>query len=247
MNAALAIVGATWRQILGRRRLILFGLLAVFPAVILYITTESSSTGDLDVLLGNVALHLSLPVPVTALILSAAALGAERRDATLSFVVVRPLSRVTIVAAKLAAAFTAAAALNLGGALVLGATYGMQTGRWEIAPIMAGSAVATIVYTAVFVPLGYFAERSTLIGLAYVFIWENGIVGALGVLGATSPWRIGYVTFAATSSLPVEALSDEFALANLTVSAGESLFQVAVFVIASIGLLTWTLRSRDVT
>ena len=246
MKVPLSIVKATLVQLLGRRRLILFGLLAAAPAVITSLNSDEGP-GNLDSLIGPMAFHLTLAVPVTTLILSTGALGSERRDATLSFVAARPIGRATIVAAKTAAAFAAAGTLNIAGALALGVVYGARTGSWDLAAIVAGSAMATLIYTAIFMPLGYFTERATLIGLAYVFIWENGIIGPLGILGVTSPWRIGNATFVALSSLPVEAAMDDFALSNLSVNAGESLLQAAFFVAASIALLTWTLRTRDLT
>lgn len=246
MSPARAIIVATLRQLLGRRRLILFGLLAVAPAFIAYLNVQQGDGfSDLDALIGSMAFHLSLPVPLTTMILATAALGTERRDGTLSFLTVRPIRRESIAAAKIGAALIGAGALNVTGALALAVVYGSGTGDWDVAAIAIGSLVATTVYTAFFVPLGFFSKWATLIGIAFVLIWENGIVGPLGTLGVTSPWRIGYAAFASTSSLPVEARSDSFLLSNLSVSIGESLFQMVLFIAISLVLLSWTLRRRD--
>jgi ABC-2 type transport system permease protein len=248
MTAALAIVGATLRQILGRKRLLLFGALAIFPGFIFFLNSSDgeSSRATLQAFVDTANVHFSLAVPITALILSAAALGAERRDQTLSFIVLRPIPRLTIAASKLAAAFLAAIALNAAGALVLSLLYGVRGSEFTyVLPLMVGSAVATLVYAAVFVPLGYLSERSTLIGLAYVFVWENGIVGALGVLGVTSPWRIGYSAFAGLAPAEMAPRIDDIVMADLSMSAGTALIQTTVFVVASAALLTWILRRRD--
>lgn len=246
MRQASAIFTATLRQILGLRRLLLFGALAAFPGFVFAVASnnERGSAVLRSFLDEGVNIHFSLAVPVTALILSAAALGAERRDETLSFVVLRPIPRVTIAGSKLASAFAAAAALNAGGAFVLGAVaWARADDVGFVLPLMAGSVIATLVYTAIFVPLGYLSERSTLIGLAYVFVWENGIVGALGVLGVTSPWRIGYTAFGALA--PSGLTIDDFVLSDLTPSAPTSLVQAAVFTALSAALVTWILRKRD--
>jgi len=247
MSAAVHIVRATLRQILGARRLLLFGALAMFPGFIFIVTSANEDTrGVLGSFKDGADIHFSLAVPVTALILAAAALGAERRDLTLSFVVLRPISRLSIAGAKLTAAFAAAIFLNAAGAATLSILYGIRSDDWAyVLPLLVGSALATLVYTAIFVPLGYLSERSTLIGLAYVFVWENGIVGALGVLGVSSPWRIGYSAFVALAPEAILSHLDDFTLADLSPSAPTALVQTAVFVIVSASLLTWILRRRD--
>lgn len=246
MKPALTILTATLREMLGARRLLLFGALAAFPGFVFGVASADESGRALtrSLIDPGVNIHFSLAVPVTALILSAAALGAERRDETLSFVVLRPIPRITIACAKLAAAFVAAAALNAVGAVILSSVYWARADdAGFVLPLIAGSVISTLVYCSIFVPLGYLSERSTLIGLAYVFVWENGVVGALGVLGVTSPWRIGYTAF---SSLAPGTLSiDEFVLSDLTPSAPMSLVQAALFAAASAALLTWILRRRD--
>ena len=247
MKPAAAIVTATWRQILGTKRLLLFGALAIFPGFIFFVASDGQSgRALLQSYTDGANVHFTLTVPITALILSTAALGTERRDQTLSFVVLRPIRRGTIAGAKLVAAFSAAVAVNAVGALLLSILLGVRGSEWRfVVPLLVGSAVATIVYTAVFVPLGYITERSTLIGLAYVFIWESAIVGGLGVLGVTSPWRIGYMAFAALwpANAPIDL--DDFIVTNLSVSLGSSILQAAMFLTASVALVTWILRQRD--
>ena len=247
MTILAAIIGATLRQILSRRRLLMFGGLALFPALILYLNSgDQTRTPAATQIVDGAAGLFSFAVPITALILAAAALGSERRDQTLSFLVIRPISRTTIAGAKLAAAFAAAIALNASGAVALGVVFGIRNDDFgHIVPLVIGSVIATVVYTAIFVPLGYLFERSTLIGLAYVFIWENGIVGTVEVLGVTSPWRIGYSAFGALSPSDVQVRIDDFILTDLSLSIGTSVLQAVIFLAASLALLTWILRRRD--
>jgi len=97
-------------------------------------------------------------------------------------------------------------------------------------------------------PLGYLTERATLIGLAYVFVWENGIVGALEGLAGLSPWRLGLAATVAMAPSDFELAVDEihsFALGSLQPGAGGSVAKVLVLGAISIAVTGWILRRRD--
>ena len=248
MKSAGYIARATLRQLLGVRRLILFGTLVLLPSLLLLV--QGGEPGPRDLLRQYVEVSTGafflVALPITALILSASALGSERADHTLSFLVLRPIPRWSITVAKLGAAFAAALAINGFGALVMSAVYGARASDWEyLGPMLAGTAVATLVYTAIFVPLGYLTERSTLIGLAYIFVWEAGIVSGISALGVTSPWRVGYAAFVALAPSEINSIVEDFALADLTPDIGSTVIQVAVFMALSIALVTWLLRTKD--
>jgi ABC-2 type transport system permease protein len=201
----------------------------------------------LDAFIGiGIGLHFVVAVPVTTLVLSAAVLGQERRDQTLSFLVLRPIRRSTIAGSKMAAGIVASLSLNGVGATVMGVVYGLRADDWSyLAPMVVGSAIATVIYAAIFIPLGYLTERSTIIGLAYVFIWENGIAGALDALAATSAWRLGYAAFVGLAPDEMLRLIDDFVLGDLSAGAGIAVVRMVGFLAASAGFLTWILRRRD--
>ena len=180
-----------------------------------------------------------------ALIISASALGDERRDHTLSFIVLRPIPRSAIAGAKLAAALVVAAGVNAIGAAAIAVVFGLETGTWGVAlPLILGSIVATVVYGSVFVPLGFFTERAVLIGLAYVFIFENAVVSALSGLSALSPWRIGVAVFSGLSPDWVAPELGNFGAANLA-GAGAAALTTLVVAMASLAALTSVLYRRD--
>lgn len=246
MTAALTITGVTVRQVLGIKRLVGFGLLSLFPAFIFMVSSgNQSGNALLESFIGiGVGLLYFVAVPVVTLILSASALGDERRDQTLSFIALRPIRRSAIAASKLTAAVTAAFVFTGAGALAMSVAYGIRSSDWNyVIPMLASAAVATMVYAAVFVPLGYLSERSTLIGLAYVFIWEGAIVSAIGTLANTSPWRIGFTAFLALA--PEEAQFVEADLGIVDPRLGPTLITVAVFIALSLVVTTWILRKRD--
>ena len=250
MTAALTLGRLTTKQLLPVRRFIGFGLLGVAPALI-YLISSGSATGSakLEVFIGiTTGVYFAVAVPVITLILSTSALGDERRDQTLSFVMLRPIPRWIIASSKLGAATVASFYLTGLGALALGAAYGLRESDWSyLLPLLFGGFVATAAYAALFVPLGYLAERSTLIGLAFVFVWENGIAGAIEALASTSPWRLGFIGFAGLAPAAVLDEVEGFVLGNLQPGAGGALVRLVVLVLLSVGATTYLLRYRDLT
>ena len=248
MTAAIAIARVTARQLLGVKRLIGFGGMALAPALLFFIGSRRVGPfALLDRFLGiGLGTFFIVVIPVVTLIISASALGDERRDSTLSFLVLRPVSRLTIAVSKLGSAFLASVALTASGGLALGLIYGMRSSDWGyVVPMVVAAVVATGVYAAIFVPLGYITERSTLLGLAYVFIWENGIVSAVTGLSATSPWRIGYTAFYALIPDDGVAMINDFGIEGVDGGLGNALITGTVFLLISTALITLMLRRRD--
>ncbi len=246
MSAAAAITWATIRQVLPRRRAIAYVLAELAPAAVyLLMASTLSETAALErVLAMIVTSYFPLVVPIVTLIIATAVLGAERRDGTLSFIMLRPIPRWLIAAAKIAAAVIAAGALNGLGALALGASFGFETGNWGLVlPLIVGGVLATIVYAGVFVPLGYMTDRAVLIGLLFVFVFENGIVLALSGLSALSPWRIGYSAFLELAPTDAVAEAAQFASANVDLAAAG--LRTAAIALAAIAVLTIFFRSGD--
>jgi len=249
MRAAWAITTTTIRQLLGVRRLILFGLAELAPAGVLLLMTQTlAEEAALDRLLAMVAaLYFPLFVPIVTLIVAASALGDERRDGTLSFLVLRPIPRSVIALSKFGGAVIVAAGLNIFGAVALTAAYGIETGSWNlVVPLVVGGAFASIVYASLFVPLGFFTDRAVLVGLVFVFIFENAVVSALNGLSSLSPWRIGMSAFTGLAPTEVAAELSEFGGASLS-SFGTALFRTVLIAALSIAATTMVLRRRDLT
>jgi len=247
MKPLRAITTATIRQVLDLRRAIIFGLAATAPALVFLLTTQALvDEAALDRFLGMVVgLYFPLLVPIVALVISASALGDERRDGTLSFLVLRPIRRTAISGSKFLGALIVAAGLNTIGSAALGIVYAVETGSWDVVlPLVLGGIVASIVYVALFVPLGFFTDRAVLIGLAFVFIFENGVVSALSGLSSLSPWRIGMSMFSGLASEEVSLQLTDIGIANLS-ALGSTLFRTVVIAALSIAAITLVLRRRD--
>ena len=247
MRSLRAITAATVRQVLGLRRAIIFGLAAMAPALVFLLTSQALiDDAALDRFLGMiVGLYFPLLVPIVALIISASALGDERRDGTLSFLVLRPIPRSVISGSKFLGAVLVASGLNALGGAALGIVYAIETGSWDVVlPLVVGGIVASIVYASLFVPLGFFTDRAVLVGLAFVFIFENAVVSALSGLSSISPWRLGMSAFSGLAPGEVASQLADIGVANLS-GLGSTMFRTVVVAALSIAATTMVLRRRD--
>ena len=246
MRPLSALFVMSLRQALPVKRTIILVLIQLVPALVYFLSTQNRT--DAAALESFVAIGasmlLGLAVPVVAIVLGAGALGAERRDETLSFIAMRPIPRSALAAVKTVAAIVGGTAIGLVGAAALGIAHVAQHGD---APLIGGMGLAvfvtTALYVSVLVPLGFLTDRAVLIAMVYLFIFEGGVVSALPALATISPWRIGLSIFGAVASDPPPIIDD--LLGSLTPSAITPLLAaVAVFVI-SVALTTVMLRQRD--
>lgn len=172
----------TLRQLLGRGRTILIGLLALLPvlvAVVYRLGSEDTRQQEwaASVLLDG--LVVSTLLPLAALVYGTAVLGAEIEDGTAVYLLSKPVARSRIIAAKLLAGWTVTTATVLAAALVAGAI--ALAGEPESGILLGfgvGIVLGSLVYSALFVLLSVVTSRALIAGLIYVFIWE-GLVNGL--------------------------------------------------------------------
>jgi ABC-2 type transport system permease protein len=258
MKAFVAIVRVTVRQTLRLRRalglLLLSGSAGGMYLLFMIATRNSADTVEwqrevaFETAVGmTIGIFMNIVVPVVTLIIATAVMGDERRDNTMSFLVLRPIRRSVIAGAKIVAAFVEALIINGLGAAALGMMVGIKLETFNyFTPLLVGTAVATAAYAALFVPLGYLLKRATLIGLTYVFIWENGIAAAVPALSSLSPWRIGVSAIAALAPAEFqELLGDDFGLGAIEPGAGGAVVKVVVLMAVCSAFTAWILRRRD--
>jgi ABC-2 type transport system permease protein len=124
-------------------------------------------------------LVLGAVLPLVALVLGTAALGAELEDGTAVFLLATPLARWRIVAGKLIVAAGLTGVLVATSALLAGLLVAGDRGGLPGAVGAAlGAASGAVVYAAVFIALSILTGRALVIGLLYVLVWE-GIVSGL--------------------------------------------------------------------
>lgn len=173
------IAGITLRQLLSRRRTILLFLLGgvlILVAGIFRLAGEGARALPFTSgLLAN--LGIGTLMPLVALLFGTGAIGGEIEDGTAVYLLAKPLNRATIVLTKLAVAATLSAALTGGPMLVAGLISAGGLGEGLVLGMVAGAAIGSVLYCAVFVALSLVSGRAFVFGLAYVLIWEGLLAG----------------------------------------------------------------------
>jgi ABC-2 type transport system permease protein len=226
------VFALTLRQLLGRGRTVLLGLLALLPIGLALVYQLGSSDTPADEWVTRTLLEglvVTTLLPLVALVYGTAALGAEIEDGTAVYLLAKPLSRRTIVLAKLLAAW----ALTTATVLTSGFAAGVVAfgGRGD-SGIRLGFGIAIVagglVYTAVFLMLSIFTSRALIAGLVYVFVWE-GVIN--GLFSGTKLLSIRHYTL---------AVADIFVNVPSTVFDAKLATVPAVALMAAVGIgSTW--------
>ena len=166
------------RQLGGRWRLALVLFLALLPvalAAILHVAAGGESSYEenfVNVLLDGMIVGGIMPI--VTMTLSTAAFGNELDDRTLSYLVLKPISRWRIVLPKLLASIAISGPLLVGAggvATLLGLDFGVRAAFAVAGALLIG--VAT--YAAIFTWAGLMTSRAIAFALLYVFLWEGVI------------------------------------------------------------------------
>lgn len=247
MRAFAAIVAATLRQLLGGRRIIALAAMALLPTGVLLALLAGEPGGGADRSFHEAPLVILLVIvlPVISLVFGAGALGDERRDATLSFLLLRPVPRTLVVGAKLLAAWAAAFGVVGTGGAAMSVTLGARTGAWEtLGPLLAAVAISTLAYTAVFLALGYLTRHAVLVGLVYAFVWESGMTTAVSSLATVSLMRLGLSAYTALVPAGRRYLGE--LLGVVKPGAGGAAAKALVVALLAVAATAGLLRRRDI-
>lgn len=234
------------RQSLPLRRTVVLLLIQLAPTGIFLLSTANRTTAagtEALVEIGGATLF-ALAIPVVSIVLGSSTFGVERRDQTLSFIALRPISRTALAGTKIVASIVAASLINVVGAIALGAAHAIRFGEpGLIGGLVIGVLITTAIYVSLTTPLGFLTDRAVIIALAYLFVFENGAAAALGGLATMSPWRIGFAAFGATAgdaSIIVTGI-----VGSLELSVTRGLISVGVAFLLGLLLTTQMLRTRD--
>jgi ABC-2 type transport system permease protein len=234
MNRTVAWITA--RALLGRRRVLLllpFPLLVIGLAAIAH-AVRPDAAGEWGPVVVD-GLGLAVMLPVTALIVGTAVLGAEIEDGTVLHILAKPLPRREIVLAKLAVSAGVTAIVCAVPMFVAGTV--AQSVRSGVALAVA-CAVGALAYAAFFLALSLLTRRPVLIGLLYVLLWE----GLLGNLLASTR-ELSIHQYAVTLATRLGATG----LLRSHVGLPVAITMSAVFVVAGTVLAISRLRSFSVT
>lgn len=180
---------------------------------------------------------------IAFLMIGTTTLRDERDGGTLPYLYLKPIPRWRWAMS----AWSSAAFVSLGVGLVAWSVGWLATGilsdSWNLAlPALSVYAAAAVGYTAVFVPIGFLFSRATLVGLAYIFVWEAIVTQLVGGLAASSVWRTAMSIYADLTDLPRDALD---VLGPVLPGVGGGVLKLAGTVLVGTGVLTWALRQRD--
>ncbi len=231
-----------------RRSLVVIALLCV-PALLALVFVASEGTGQGENFVLNLFIQLVLPIllPLTALIFATSALGGEVEDRTLLYLTLKPVSRLTVIAAKLLAAAlitTVLVEVALAATYLIGAQGTFNT--TNLGAILLAGLVGSLAYSSLFLLVGlWLPRRGLLVGFIYVLVWE-GVLSQLSTGLATFSVR-RYVEGALDANLGTSILTslkaDGFTPVNI--SGATSLIVLAVVLVSGALVATWKLRQME--
>lgn len=162
------------RQLMGRWRILFIALLAALPTgiVLLVRLLGDDFSFDGDFVNGMIdGMVIAGVMPIVTIALATTAFGNEVEDRTLYFLMLKPISRVSIAFAKLLAAFVVAAPLVVASGTVAVVVAG---GSGRAAAAIAIALVAGVAaYASVFTWAGLLTQRALAFGLVYMLVWEG--------------------------------------------------------------------------
>ncbi len=165
------------RSLLDGRRYLALALLAAVPVLA---ATAFAAAGDIDprIFWARLAQRLIIPTVAAfvAVVIAASAVGDEREDGTILYLVSTPVPRPALIATKVLAAWTAAMALLAPSVLVSGTiALGDRAEPGMLAWPLLGVALSSLAYCAVGVLLAMVSRRPAVIGVLYILLWEGSI------------------------------------------------------------------------
>ena len=177
MNAS--IFRLTIRALLLQRRTLALAALALSPVLVaLVFAIAAKSSVDHKEFLSTMVQQLFVPTvaALVALVIGVSALGDEREDGTVLYLVATPIPRWKIIATKVAAAWVTAMvllipSLALSSLLILGGSVRLGLIAWPA----LGVGLACLAYCGASVWLSLRVRRPVVVGVLYILLWEGSI------------------------------------------------------------------------
>jgi ABC-2 type transport system permease protein len=165
-------------QLLAGRRLLVTVLLSAIPLLApALLFAARGDTDPVDFSLGLFrALVLPFLLPVVSLAFATAALGSEVRDGTATNLLLKPITRATILAAEFVAAVLATLLVLLPLLVASQAIAGSLGASSLLVGSLAATVVGALAYSALGLTLSLFIGRALAVGLVYVVLWEGALV-----------------------------------------------------------------------
>ncbi|MYD35514.1 MAG: ABC transporter permease subunit [Dehalococcoidia bacterium] len=213
----LTVFSLTLRQLTGVRRQVILLLFAAAPVgmaiLVRYLTDDYTNQiiGLFDLLL------VAAVLPLVVAILATTALGDDVEDRTLSFILLRPVARWQIVAAKyLAVVILGLAPLVVFGVVMAGVAFAQDIGSVSnydevirpILGVLTGLVVGVLAYSAVFMWLGLISSQALGLAIVYVVVWEGFAAGIFDGIRYLSIRSYSLITMSEVGGESLTAIGD---------------------------------------
>jgi len=176
----------TFRQLFVRRRLIAAVLFSLVPLLIAFIFRSSHERSNQEVLRFVLTLYREIAVgtllPLAAVVFGTAAFGGELEEGTIVYLLVKPLARWRVVAAKYVVATICTTLVMLPAVALPWLLLGTDIVPSKI-PLAyaAGIGAGALLYCALFIVMGISSKRALVLGLLYIvaleFVLSRQVVG----------------------------------------------------------------------
>jgi len=236
MSAFPEIVRVTVRQLLGRRRTLLLLLLAALPPLLAVVFRAA---GELDVSRFTRGVFepvsMTIVLPLAAVLFGTGAFGAEQDDGTILYLLAKPISRWTVVLAKVFAAAALTVVMTVGSVLLAGVVELLPAGADGASATEAyvgAMVVGSLCYVALFVALSLFTRRALVVGIGYTLVWEGALSSLLPGIANLSVRQ--YALGAADAFF-------QFSSGPARLSPTTAFTLAAILIVAALALATWRL------
>ncbi len=246
------------RQMAGVRRLLIVSLLALLPVALALVTRLFASPDDAEsgeFVTGIIdAILVAGILPLVTMALATASFGNEVEDKTLSYIMLKPVSRWKIALPKMVAPIIIAgplvvvsgvAAAYIGvdqiRALPAEADYVADTSILTT-PLAVGVAllVGVVAYSAVFTWAGLITTRALSFAIVYVFLWEGAISSLMSGVRYLSVRGYTLAVMHGLDETGLESMSDR--VIEFPAAIGGAILVTVVFFC----LTVWRLKKMDV-
>lgn len=229
-----AIVDYTWRSCLPPRRWA--AVLAASVGAVLFGLLSRAVDQPADRAFANVAAEgiLGLVVPIAALVVGDAVLGAEVRSGTFLFTWMSPTPTWQIVLGRWIGG-SAVALVTIAPACALAAVVAGSSS--SAGPLFVAAAMAAVSYVALFVLIGCVTQRTAVWALALVFLVERLLGAALTGIAQLSPtWESRAIFIGLLDNPPSRLVRDGIP------AGGAAIGRLAIVAVVALALATWRMR-----
>lgn len=231
----ITIMAYTWRSCLPPKRLAAVAMACV-GALLFGALSHAVDTSSAERAFAFVASEgiLSLVLPIAALVIGDAVLGAELRAGTFHFTWLTPVPTWQIVIGRWLAG-SAVAVATIAPASGIAAV--IAAAGDAVVPIVVSTAVGSVAYVALFVAVGSVTRRTAVWSLAIAFLVERLLGAALTGIAQISPqWEARAVFVGLLDDPPRRLVRDGIP------HGGDAIVRLAIVTVVSLAVASWRMR-----